>query len=140
MSENLYLYVREVVSGYVQYYTIPAPEGFIKDATVNYLMPPGENMTISESESIVLVTNPTFKVHLLVNFEVYKNGDKYAIKAVGHNLGENFDLETDMENKVVELDFGNVAEINAEYMEKDSLDILGIDKRTVEYVFELKYL
>ena len=31
MSENLYLYVREVVSGYVQYYTIPAPEGCVKD-------------------------------------------------------------------------------------------------------------
>ena len=53
---KLKLYVKEKISGYVTYFDLPLEEGLERDHS-DFLIPPGEEMTIIESQSTILVNS-----------------------------------------------------------------------------------
>lgn len=138
MAENLYLCVKEVFSGYVTYYSLPAPEGCVKDSSCNFLIPPGEEMAISETDSKILITTPLTLARLLVDFKITPKGDSYQVELVHHNLGEGLIMKCDIQT--MEMNIGSTATFTATFKKEGAYDFSGVGERKILYTFELKYI
>ena len=138
MAENLYLCVKEVFSGYVTYYSLPAPEGCVKDSSCSFLIPPGEEMAISETDSKILITTPLTLARLLVDFKITPKGDSYQVELVHHNLGEGLIMKCDIQT--MEMNIGSTATFTATFKKEGAYDFSGVRERKILYTFELKYI
>ncbi len=134
---KLELYVKEKISGYVTYFDLPLEEGLERDHS-DFLIPPGEEMTIIESQSTILVNSNIDFIYMTFTFAFKCVADDiYRIEIVEPKYDERYIIKYDQGAAMLEP--GRTEEIHIDIHDSNPISDIYSSRKAC-YSFKLEWV